>query len=119
MKKHKPKKIDLSKLKNIDINTGNNSKVQYSNNLGDKIKLYKNEIYNTNTNSIDNNVSNRWKNIRDILINTAEEFLGNEKIAPRKHWLTVEITDLMLKRRSVRNKNDTHSINECRRITNQ
>ncbi|XP_063546234.1 uncharacterized protein LOC134754088 [Cydia strobilella] len=111
-RKRKPKIVDLIKLK--DKNS--DGKVQYSNKIGNKLEVYKNNIYN---NEHDINIELRWNNIRDIIINTAEECLEKEKISPRKEWLTKEIIDLMIERRKYKNKTDSESLYNYRKLTNR
>ncbi|KAI5644882.1 reverse transcriptase (RNA-dependent DNA polymerase) domain-containing protein [Phthorimaea operculella] len=57
--------------------------------------------------------------LRDMLRETAEDCLKTEKIVPRKSWLTTDIIDLMIQRRQIRNKTDTESINQYKKLTNK
>lgn len=61
--------------------------MQYSNKFEDKIEAFQKEIYDKAIDYIDNSVSNRWKNIRDTLLNTVKEFFDRKKVS-RKRWLT-------------------------------
>ncbi|KAI5631681.1 reverse transcriptase (RNA-dependent DNA polymerase) domain-containing protein [Phthorimaea operculella] len=57
--------------------------------------------------------------MRDIITKSAQETLNNQKLVPRKKWLTKEIIDLILARRELRNKTDDISAKEYRILTNK
>lgn len=113
-RRNKPKKLDLKKLHDKDSDT---DRVQFSNNVGNKLTEYKSKIDIHTYNKF--SVNEKWGKVRDIVRSSAEECLRKEKIVPRKSWLTKEITDLMLERRKLRNKSDHQSIQEYKRITNK
>ncbi|XP_063382993.1 uncharacterized protein LOC134669399 [Cydia fagiglandana] len=114
IRKNKRKNIDLTKLKDPDI------RVQYSNTLGDKLKLIKEEdIEYNNTNNLSTDIEYKWNSVTDIIKTSAEEYLGKENIVPRKDWITKDILDMMIERRQYKGKIDNDSVIKYKQLTNK
>ncbi|CAI6343800.1 unnamed protein product [Macrosiphum euphorbiae] len=102
-KKNNIKRWNLQKLKNDEI------KVTYNKKCSDTLM----------TVTPDNNtVEEKWKNIKQILKNKAEEVLGSREKEARKPWITEEIIELINERRKYKNQNNIDSQQNYKHIRN-
>ena len=65
-----------------------------------------------------NTVEEKWKNIKQILKNKAEEVLGIREKEARKPWITEEIIELINERRKYKNQINIESQQNYKRIRN-
>lgn len=65
-----------------------------------------------------NDVDNKWNNIKQCIVKSAEKVMEKRKIAARKEWITNNIVEMMNERRKYKNATDQQGMEKYRSLRN-